>query len=252
MPIPTPKSGMEIVFRPDPNVLDGRFANQRLAAGTAEAALEGHVGQRRVHQPEDADRLGIPVFRAGNGEPAGHRDRLPGQDRPACRSGCMPGTADDTVVVHFGYGRKRAGSVGNGIGVNAFPLRTSQRAVVRRRRDGDGDERNLSDRVHAEPLPDGRAQPGACRERGDVSQGSEFGRAHCLTRRGQTGTQGRSEGRTPGRCPRFPLSGTRERGATWGMSIDLNACTGCGVCVAACVAENNIPVVGKTQVEPQP
>ena len=104
-----PTSGIEIVFRPDPHDSRRPLREQRLAAGTAEAALEGHVGQRRVHQRDD----GRAARHSGRSRPGNQ-----GQDRPrdhairAARSQLpvwvLPGTADDVVVVHFGYGRTQA------------------------------------------------------------------------------------------------------------------------------------------------
>jgi molybdopterin-containing oxidoreductase family iron-sulfur binding subunit len=146
----------------------------------------------------------------------------------------MPGMADDVVAVHLGYGRRRAGRVGTGVGVNAFPLRTSRApwfdggAAIAKTRETylivstqnhfAMEGRHPVRVVEAEEF---RANPKAVEELGPERPG-----------------------RMLSLYPPVEYTGNK-----WGMAIDLNSCTGCGVCVMACVAENNIPVVGKAQVD---
>jgi len=221
----TTTTGLEIVFRPDPNVLDGRFANngwlQELPKPLSKVTWDNiaYVGLRT------AERLGVTTGDMIEVTYGGASARIP--------AWVMPGTADDTVVVHFGYGSQKAGRVGNGLGVNIFPLRRSQAPWF----DGGADVTRTGDRYdlastqnhfameHRHPVrvvnrDEFRANPKAVLEQGH-----------------------NAPPRTLTLYPEFEYTGHK-----WGMAIDLNACTGCGVCVAACVAENNIPVVGKSQV----
>jgi molybdopterin-containing oxidoreductase family iron-sulfur binding subunit len=219
-------SGLEIVFRPDPNVLDGRYINngwlQELPKPLSKVTWD-NVAYLSV---TTATRLGVANEDVIEVAHAGAKVTMP--------VWVLPGTADDVVVVHFGYGRRRTGRVGTGLGTDTFPLRTSSAPWF-----ASGAQVTRTGNTH--PL---------------ASTQNHFAMEHrhpvrvvnaAEYRDNPKAVAAQGHNRPSDKLSLYPVH--EYTGHKWGMAIDLNSCTGCGVCVAACVAENNIPVVGKTQVK---
>ena len=223
---PAASTGLEVVFRPDPHILDGRHANngwlqelpKPLSKLTWDNAAYVSYTTAHEHHLTNGDVIEITV--------GGRSTKMP--------VWVMPGTADNVIGVHFGYGRRKAGRVGSNIGTDPFGIRTAGApwfeggAQITRT----GDTHVLaSTQTHF--AMEGR---NAVRVVDAEAYKADPSIVHHL-----------GHNRPPDDLTLYP---PREyNGNKWGMAIDLNACTGCGVCVAACVAENNIPVVGKAQVK---
>ena len=118
-PAPNPDvgSGLELLIRPDPHVYDGRFANngwlQELPKPMTKIVWENaaHIA------PATADRLGLHHAEEIDLIYRGRSIRAP--------LWVLPGMAENCVQVTLGYGRTRAGKVGNGLGFNSYQLRTA-------------------------------------------------------------------------------------------------------------------------------
>jgi molybdopterin-containing oxidoreductase family iron-sulfur binding subunit len=217
-------SGLDLVLRPDPTVHDGRFANlgwlQELPKPFTKLTWDNTV----QISPATAARAGIRnedvVELAAGGKTV---------TGPAW---IVPGQADDTVVVHVGGGRTRAGRVGTGVGFDAYPLRTSAApwsvAGVSVKATG-GRARLASTQLHHDM--DGRAIIRA----GTLEQYRNH--PHFVHE---------MEHEPPKTLTLYPDH--KYEGYAWGMAVDLNTCVGCNACVVACQSENNIPVVGRDQV----
>jgi len=227
-PTATPQM-LEIVFRPDPTVWDGRFANNGWLQELPKPLTKLTWDAVAMASPHTAQRLG-DSSRVSDYLKSEDAVELKYQGRTIVAPlWVMPGHADESVTVFLGYGRRRAGRVGMGAGFDAGWIRPSSTPWI-----GAGLEIRKT--------------------------GEKWALA-------ATQTQSSMEGREPLRVgtlgeyqknPKFaqvdaeenPLSlypEVKYEGNAWGMAIDLNACTGCGACVVACQSENNIAVVGKRE-----
>jgi molybdopterin-containing oxidoreductase family iron-sulfur binding subunit len=209
-------AGTCVIFRPDPNLGDGRSANnawlQELPRPFSALVWDNAIflprGLAANHGLADGD---VVILRAG-----GFSLRGP--------VAIARGLADDCLLVHLGGGRTQAGAVGDGHGFDAYRLRTRAAPWVAAGAtlEKTGEVHELVSTQHHFTM-DGR----------DLARWVPA--AEALTRR-------------PAEPAHSLYSSWPRPGHAWGMSIDLSTCLGCHACVAACQAENNIPVVGRDQV----
>ena len=121
LPLPPPSAApddtLEIVFRLDPCVHDGRFANNGWLQELPKPLTKITWDNAALVAPATAKRYDLENEQIVELEIGGRSVSAP--------VWIQPGQADGSVTVHLGAGRERAGRVGNGVGFNAFALRTS-------------------------------------------------------------------------------------------------------------------------------
>ena len=163
----------------------------------------------------------------------------------------IPGTHPDTIGIAVGYGRtERLGKSVVGTGKNAYPMSSLNGNAVSLV------QGNVEIALTSETYPVALTQT---HSRYDTAQGNrtEVMKELTLAEYKHHPTEirdERAEELAPwGGLENFEKQGTiypvyDRPGIRWGMNVDLNACNGCGACVVACNAENNVSVVGKPEV----
>jgi Fe-S-cluster-containing dehydrogenase component len=206
------------LFRADPGVWDGRFADNPWLLEMPRPFTRLTWDNAALIAPATAARLGIKTEDVLTIAADGRNIRAP--------FFVLPGQAPDCITLPLGLGR-RAGGLGVDVGFDAYQLRSNEAlwlTQVTLTKTGDrlplattqGHDRVAGrDLIHEGTLAEYQKNPRFIeQQRSEISLYPGFS------------------------YPRH----------AWAMAIDLNSCIGCQACAVACQAENNVPVVGKDQV----
>jgi MoCo/4Fe-4S cofactor protein with predicted Tat translocation signal len=218
--------GLEILFRPDPTIWDGSFANNGWLQELPKPANKMTWDNAVWISPATATQHNLLT-----------EDMVELKYQGRTVTGgvwIMPGHANDSVTVHLGFGRTQAGQVGNEVGFNAYLLRTSG--------EPDGGYGLEIQKVsgHHQFATTQHTQTMEVDEPVRVTTLDEY------KKNPQFADAKEDQKPLPQYLTLYP--DYRYQGYKWGMTIDLNTCVGCSSCVTACQSENNIAVVGKIEV----
>ncbi|GAB5518483.1 MAG: TAT-variant-translocated molybdopterin oxidoreductase [Rhodothermales bacterium] len=265
-------AGLEVVFRLSPTVLDGSYANNAWMLELPDPSTKIVWDNVAIMSPATAEELGLESeYRKGQQYVDVANLNVNGQS-VEIPIWVMPGHADSSITVHLGYGRNIAsrrdivepiffdtdheinvygqGSIGSGVGVNVAPMRNGFASVATGVQVSEAAEDYMiaTTQDHAvlnvekRPLyqmatvDEYRAEPlFAIANPETLPYGEPWDEYPTLW-----------EDRAP--AEGIPYRDNPYYQNQWGMTIDLNTCTGCNACVIACQSENNIQVVGKDQV----
>lgn len=241
-------SGIEIAIKPDARIYDGRYANNGWLMELPEPMTKITWDNVALMSAATAEKIGIDPERSfkNNDVPL---VRITAQGETIeIAAWVEPGHADDSITLTVGYGRNNLGRVADGVGVNTYPLRTSQtmffQAANVEPAGGTYEIACVQDHHSLEGRDMIRtATLDQYKEKPDFASFESF---HGFAVPGMKEALAKGDDRGP--ISLFTEQYGPDHQPQWGMTIDLNSCFGCGVCTIACQAENNIPVIGKREV----
>jgi len=217
---------IEINFRHDPSIYDGRFANNGWLQELPKPMSKMTWDNPLLMGPKMAERMKVQSMDMCRLQLDGKSLELP--------VWIQAGHPDNSVTIFLGYGRKRSGRVGNQTGFDVYPLRYSATPWL-----ASGKVTKISGHYILASTQGYQTMDVGDDERPivKVANLAEYKKATDF-----------EEDAPKDNETLYPGYNYKDEPYAWGMAIDLNKCVGCNNCVIACVAENNIAVVGKEQV----
>ena len=244
---------LEISILPDPCVYDGRFVNNGWLQELPNPLNKVTWDNVALISPKTAQRLGVnqgsdtrEMTGASQGTTFVNTKggnlfsdlvtlKYQGADiQKPVPMWISPGQPDDVITIFMGYGRTRAGKIGTGLGYNVFDV------------------------IRTDAMNFGSGEIARTGERGTVAstqthfnmEGRDLLRVWDLDEFEKNPGLGHQHNEyDKSMYPIDEHQAVYDKNHKWGMTVDLNSCVGCNACVLACQSENNIPVVGKEQVE---